>query len=350
MKRMPKGRGRRRNRSGAGSSSGVEKSERFVMDKCSIWASRIIRRFDILDDETLTLVKWALGPAGTNEIASFITTELMMRDEDELEEWFEKCLDDPDEFAERGAHVLARIGKGARSKIQRRICDALEEGAKRLDHRGRSATEKNFHAFQEMFALTEQETELCLFLFLISAWSAAERYFDDHLDCTKLSGRKYLLAALKMGESQLDEILNGKLAEIEIIESSFFSFSLNDEYMHFIQRPSGPVAHKEFFLDVEPGGIPLGHHFVPEEETKHVLQLFRARPKTSTHILLYGEPGSGKSSYARGLASALGLPAYEIVKGMRKQRLQAKAAILACLNMTNSGKARWSWWTRRIDL
>jgi transitional endoplasmic reticulum ATPase len=70
-------------------------------------------------------------------------------------------------------------------------------------------------------------------------------------------------------------------------------------------------------------------------QNDYLLNLLQEKPETSTHILLYGPPGTGKSSYARGLAKALHLPAYEIIRNEENTTNKRRAAIMACLNMTN---------------
>ena len=63
----------------------------------------------------------------------------------------------------------------------------------------------------------------------------------------------------------------------------------------------------------------------------------REKPKSSTHILLYGPPGTGKSSFAAGVARETGISPYGIVRGEANTTRNRRAALLACINMTNSG-------------
>ena len=193
-------------------------------------------------------------------------------------------------------------------------------------------------AIQKMFNLTDKETEYCLFLFIITAWSPAREFFDDYLDCRSFSGRQYLRVILNLSWRDLDDVLKGTLFRIGMIERDFsYEISLNDEFLDLFQNPSFELASKNFFRPIPDTGLPLEHHLVRKEETELILALLKEKPKTSTHILLYGPPGTGKTAYAQGIAREVGVPAYEIITDDKENTTaKRRAAILSCLNMTNS--------------
>ena len=67
--------------------------------------------------------------------------------------------------------------------------------------------------------------------------------------------------------------------------------------------------------------------------------MLKNKTKTSTHILLYGAPGTGKSTFAANIAHEIGIPAYELARGDEKNSSATRrAALWGCLNLTNSGK------------
>jgi AAA+ superfamily predicted ATPase len=82
----------------------------------------------------------------------------------------------------------------------------------------------------------------------------------------------------------------------------------------------------------------LNYFLVKEDEKQHLLSLLKKKPETASHILFYGPPGTGKTSLARSLADQLGAPAYEIVRGEPNTTHNRRAAITACLNITNTGR------------
>jgi len=118
-----------------------------------------------------------------------------------------------------------------------------------------------------------------------------------------------------------------------------YDLSLSEEYLDLFHNPTNRTVPGKFFVRLHKEAIPLEYHLVEQEQTEHVLRLLKEKPETSTNILIYGPPGTGKSSYACGLARKLKVPAYEIVKGDEDNKSsERRAAIMACLNMTNSGE------------
>ena len=49
---------------------------------------------------------------------------------------------------------------------------------------------------------------------------------------------------------------------------------------------------------------------------------------------MYGDPGTGKTSYAQGLIRALKQTGYQIVRDEENKTSNRRAAIVACLNLT----------------
>ncbi|MCK4468940.1 MAG: ATP-binding protein [Desulfobacterales bacterium] len=166
----------------------------------------------------------------------------------------------------------------------------------------------------------------------------AKRLHSYHLKCDRFAGRKNLVNILNLTQKEFNKILEGILARTGLVEISGFDLSITDDLIGLIQNSSTRSFTKSFFSKMPPNTVPLEYHFVEPEQTEHILELLKHKPKTATHILLYGSPGTGKTSYAHGLAEKLKMPAYEIVRGDDNKTSQRRAAIIASLSMTNSDK------------
>ncbi len=205
-------------------------------------------------------------------------------------------------------------------------------------YRGKSGIEKKMATLARMLGLTEQEKELCYFLLISSTYRPADAFFVDYLQCQSIQGRKYLAAMLNMRSSEIDEALGGSLSRLNMVEMGKAYFLLRDEFVDFFVKNTGENPQNRFFVRADKRAIPLGCHFIDPKETDHLLKLLQGKPKTATHILLYGAAGTGKTSYARGLARKLRVPTYAIVRDQENKTETIRAAIHICLNMTGKGR------------
>ena len=316
-----------------------DKNERFVAWKCGVYLERLLSRYPMINNESLTLLHWILGP-DIEQVLQYVTAQIEDLEKKDFEEECLECRLDPDEYPDTIVRMLKRLPQKKHSKLLRFILHVLKQRIAALSLRGRSDIEKNIAAIKKMFKLTEQETEYALFQFVTTAWKAPSEFFDSDLDCKSFAGQRYLKAILKVSSEQLNRVLRGTLARIGMIDSNDnLDYSICYDFLDVFQDPSSKVSSTKFFSRLSKNGVPLEYHMVDREETDHILTLLKKRPKGSTHILLYGPPGTGKTTYAQGVAERLGLPAYQILRGDEDNTSsKRRAAILACLNMTNMGQ------------
>ena len=315
-----------------------DKDECFVLRKCLLYLKRHLNRYFVLDDETMSMICWILG----HEMKQIGVLLLELFEDDKRSEFQEdiyECGSDSDEYARVVIRILKRSRNKNQNRLERLIFNLLEQRMKYLNYRGISNIEKNVSNLKMMFKLSDPEIELCVFLFIISAFKEAESFFDDHLNCTKFSGKKYLCNVLGFKQNELIDIYNGTLKRAELLEVNKWDIELADPFLNWFQNPSDQIFSEDFYSPI-PGNntLPVDCHFIGGEKIKLLLGILKERPKTSTHILLYGSPGTGKTSFSYGLTKGLGIPAYEIVREKDNKTLSRRTSIRACLNMTNTGK------------
>jgi len=208
----------------------------------------------------------------------------------------------------------------------------------RIKEHGRlspSEIERNLQRVKETFNLTDTEAELVLFLFIISNWEPAENYFQNYLESHKYLGRKYLCALLQVSPNELEKMLMGTLSRIEMIENDWHSISLEGNFSKLLQVCDTRSFIKNYYAPIPRNSIPLENYFIDRKQIDYLSTILKEKQGTATHILFYGPPGTGKTSFAYGLAHSLKIPAYEIVSGEDGKSKNRRAAIVACLNMTN---------------
>ena len=313
---------------------GKDKNESLVLRQCMDYMQRLISRYSLLDQETMEMLHWILRE-DMQKIVKALLRELRGS---RKREFAIETKEDGDLLVHFLSRYLNRSAKTIQFRMRNFILDLLQQRKKKLAFKGKSDLEKSLEVSKRMFHLNDQEIKFCLFLLITSGWKSTENYFIDHLECANLGGRKYLATLLDIGPSDLAAIFRGTLSRIGLLEMGRHRFEIQEDYLEFFHQPSGRFQAKQFFARLSGKTIPLDHYLIDPAQTDHIVKLLKEKPKTSTHILFYGSPGTGKSSYARGLAKELDLPAYQIVQDEENTTEKRRAAIMACLNMTNQGE------------
>jgi len=313
----------------------VDRNEQFIMKKCATYLDRLLDRHDLVDDETFDFLNWILG-ADIERIRGYLFSRLKESDRKILEEDLFESEFDSRAYVKTVRKAVQGARKSNLAGFKVTIQETLRAKIRTLHYRGVSGIEKNLSDLKKMFSLTDQETEFTLFFFIIKAYSPATNFFDNHLHCDAFMGRKYLTELLKISHKELNDIISGKLFLIELFEMDNY-ITLTSDFSNILENPSGGEFSKTFFTRISRKVIPLENHLIDKKQTDHLLNLLKDKSESSTHILLYGSAGTGKTSYAIGLARALGIPIYEIVRGDENKTSQRRAAIMAALNMTNHG-------------
>jgi transitional endoplasmic reticulum ATPase len=332
--------GRRRHKGKIGASivnAEPDKNERFILQMCVEYLKRHINRFPNMDRETLAFLCWILGN-NMEQIGGHLLEQLHDRYKARFEEELSDCSLDPDEYSDVVLNMLRKAGAGIAKKNQKIANNLLELRSDELKMNGKSEIRKNVNRIAKMFNLSETEERFCTFLFMLSTHDEVEYFFVNHLECNRFSRQKYLTNILELTKSQLNDILTGTLKKVEMFEIDRNDLSLKDEFLNLFQNPSDENISETFFKKALKTRVELSHHFISTEQIEFMLDLLKDKPETSNHILLYGPPGTGKSSLAQGLCEAAEAVTYEIVKDKENTTQKRRAAILACLNMTNTGK------------
>ncbi len=313
--------------------SALDADQRFMRRRLALYLSRVLERRPVLDYEALQLYGWLVG-ARCRRLSQVITLAL----EGDARTRFAQALRESEDDGDR-ARALLRAVEGqprVRGAVQQHLRAELARLTRRETRGG--CLQANLEHLQTSFGLTAAEAEYCLFLYLVAHCSPADRYFEHHLDATKRTGRSHLAVALGLSASQLLRAMTGKVRQLGIVEECGGWFRVSDEFIPLFDEPWTSERRDRLFRPARPPAVPLEAHLVEPTTTVHLLRLLRPAPtRGPVHLLLYGAPGTGKTSYARGLAEALRLPAYEVLPDRDNRVASERAAVLACLNLTNHG-------------
>ncbi|MFH0822184.1 MAG: AAA family ATPase [Pseudomonadota bacterium] len=319
----------------------VSGDERFVFHRLAWYALRLLVGTPrVMGRYFLEFICYVLGVCRAEEVA---TTLYCM--DDGLEE--EDChgsrrfssstnpdeIEDSQDFAE-ALTAWARRSRVVGSNLIPTLRESLERRLDELSYQGPSVVESRFLEIQRVFRLTDHERSVLELLFIYERYDEVSSFFDD-VKALEFRGRRFLAAALDMTMNELEKALKGKLATTGLIQFKYSSISPELQSIEaFILDPHAEEVNNPWYREIEPEDVPLSHHFVDPSITDHMLKLLAVDPwkASSTHILIFGPPGCGKTTYAHGLCRQLGIPSWEIKSGKDSTVREMVGAIWATIN------------------
>lgn len=294
--------------------SGVTFSDYFF--NCSGWVLGGMREL------ATTIYKEIKAPSGRTKAAAIARSELKelaerhSRIDDALESLYHNdCLQAP---------------------IRELMTAKLKEAARNA---GRLTDQKLYKRLHNIFGLDVKACEFCLFAFALGQYSPLEYLFEDTLEIMKHANRALFSRIIGISSSALSEI-RYSLEGMGLLQTGHNSMRLSDSVEYALMAPEhGASMGSLFCRPIPETDVQLEEFHISDEDKAHALALMEATSDRPVHLLLYGAPGSGKTSFASALAQKLGVRAWAADCGTRDDTQDRRASLAACLRlaMQNQG-------------
>jgi transitional endoplasmic reticulum ATPase len=308
----------------------------YIKNCCAQYLQRYLRVSPSTTNEELEFLVWVLGPSAES-LFEYAGAYVKGRQAEERCRELIHAAREGDDQADCLYRIVKVCGSDFIGGFLRQTFVLLGEASYQTSDKELSNLEKNLDRFKDMFGLSEGELELCKLFYLIKASSNIESFIDHHLQVDRLYGRRSLRIILGLTQIQLNRILTGKLVKLGILEYGSY-LSLNDEFLTILSEGSSEIGHDSLFRKAAKESLTLDHHLVKPEAVSHIKSLLNQKTAGHAHILLYGTPGSGKTSFARRIVQDLRLTAYEVLKSEDSDQKASRAGLAACLSLSEHGK------------
>ena len=302
---------RHRKRSASGSIDFTPES-RYARIRTAGWLMRLFDKRIVLNSELFDCAAWCLGGLdfclqGLIEDAEKYV--LVSKSEDDLQvikELKRVSLYNLTNALEEFLQEHPRHHKSVRALLQDECSHVHSTRMKRPRSFAMAAKR-----LEELFGLHQESIELCEFLFINRSFDPVESYFEDNLQAMRFGGIDFLAHMLGITASCCRNILR-ELSYLGIAEVDRRHIALEDSIRDLWTESDATRISESFCRPLEGEALPLENFSIPAEQVEHVRALLRQPGDRPMHILLYGAPGTGKTTFARSLAAAEGIPAWSV--------------------------------------
>ena len=139
----------------------LTKNERFINHRCALYLQRILTRFPRLTLDIVTFLFWLLGPRRVM-IDGFVIANAREGEREELVNTL-RCSRESFHWRNAIEEFMGSHSAALNHELLLVTMDALQATLDKLSCRHKCDLEKNAARVQELFGLTNDELELCLF-------------------------------------------------------------------------------------------------------------------------------------------------------------------------------------------
>lgn len=223
--------------------------------------------------------------------------------------------DDPDDvISYLSKHPLHRkkLYKGLKELYKRRVKEYKDLLDK--EERNKSAVEQRFREMQTLFELNEKEVHILAAVFLAQTRTVEYGDFDinRYNSGEKVSALARILGVLDVEAAALLED-DKNIRKFGLVDSDL---DLDRTFLSYLSGINSKPLADRFWVKYEGEVLPWNFHGKLAEKNGEVLKKMIAAktPEKGVSCLLFGVPGSGKSSFAASLAKDMGKELYFIAQ------------------------------------
>lgn len=187
---------------------------------------------------------------------------------------------------------------------------------------------------KKLFGLPDTAIELIYLAYLNDQYNSVEELLS-RLEIFRKENSELLAKVLEIDEAKCKAI-RANLERLGLIRYRHGTIEILKYIDEFLNGESIESLQRILCSPLPKSDIPLADFSISQTDIDHATRLLRSRSKLPCQILLYGKPGTGKSTLVRSLATTLGVKAFNVICRNDDSAEDRRASLLACLHLCKS--------------
>ena len=186
----------------------------------------------------------------------------------------------------------------------------------------------------ELFGLSPEAQELLEFAYIHEMENNVSSYLEGELEIFKAHNRRMFAVVMDMDISAVMDALHELQTCCLLGDHPIFNGfgRIADAVFKLYESPD--ANPEELFCSPLKGDtLPLERFNIAREDLSYITRLLKSDTNSPVHIMIYGSPGTGKTTFARSLAHELGLTAWTSNTSDDDARRGREGSVVASMNI-----------------
>ncbi len=190
----------------------------------------------------------------------------------------------------------------------------------------------------EIFSLSPLCVDLIELFYMVQENRTLDSYLSDTLGIWKASRRNLLSCIMDTNSTTLKNALT-ELTSCGVVDfNSGSGYHVSREITAIWESPDTYDVDQLFCTSPRGDILPLDRFRIPKEDVQYMKELLSSDRGKSVHIMLYGAPGTGKTTFARSLAQHMKFKTWSVNSRDDDGDSDRRASLSACLNLSSKHK------------